>query len=589
MNKILLLSTFLLSSTALFAQKQIDYFNPPAVISEDLSVTLSNIFSDNALCKLKLIVANKSTDSYLIYNTDKTGFNFEGLGTYYPEKSKEMIIGPGDKKYRVVKITDNDYRIPKFIVQAEGLMGGAIPDDGLGLQAMSIQPGSAQLVELARFKVQMEAPSLKKGSVSAQLEISFNGTKNQLLVFDPNKVRIQSTSGQAVPAEIGKGKLIELRPGDKKKVKISFTENANSMVIAWNDAIKLINLESIEITPINISSVDKSVKASTVGKVNKEKTKQPKSKAKAPAVEKPVAVTAPPTPAPAKITCSPYKGAKDEKVKFSVRNETGRCFKLDVDGFPVITENTSAAIIYVDYGRKIMKFTFDDGSVVQEKTWVTDSFDALGVKVKVNKKGVFNIKNDLGAQVLSEKGKQERSDQMARTEANREKSLKSLDEPIVVKKPTTTMLDKVEFESDKPAEPKKTTASTGSTGASGASASGGSGCFGAHTSGGTTIKLKVTWKGSPVANSGIQIKVGGGVVGVGQTDGSGVANINAGNLPTRKIDVYGCKGSKNWSVTGDWCVLDGSNYFHLKLDEVAAFMGEMMGMSADQIGAGWGM
>jgi len=277
MKKILLLSTALIAITSSFAQKQIDYFNPPAVESEDLSITLTDVFSDKELSKLKLIVTNKSMDSYLVYNTDKTGFNFEGLGTFYPERSKEMVIAPGDKKSRVVKIKDNDYRIPQFIVQAEGLMGGAIPDEGMGLQSFPIVAGSPHLVELGGIKIEMEAPESKKGSINAELLISFNGTRNQLVVIDPSKIRIENGSGQAIPAEIGKGKVIELRPSDKKKVKVTFTKNANTMNIVWHDAIKLINMEAIEITPVNISSVDKNVKASTVGKVSKVKTKQPKS------------------------------------------------------------------------------------------------------------------------------------------------------------------------------------------------------------------------------------------------------------------------------------------------------------------------
>jgi hypothetical protein len=419
MKKILLLSTALLTITSSFAQKQIDYFNPPAVVSEDISLTLTDVFSDKELCKLKLIVANKSTDSYLIYNTDKTGFNFEGLGTYYPEKSKEMVIGPGDKKSRVVRIKDNDYRIPQFIVQSEGLMGGTIPDDGLGLQPMSIQSGSPKLDDLVGFKVQMEAPELKKGSITAELELSFNGSKNQLVVIDPTKMRIESIAGNAIPSEIGKGKVFELRPGDTKKIKVSFTKNANEMFIAWKDAIKLINMEAIEITPINISSVDKVVKASTVGKVNKDKTKQAKSNVKE---KDPVAVV------PTNAACPPYKGPKDEAVKFSVRNEGGHCFTLEVDGFPVITELSSYAVIYLDHGRKKMKFTFANGSVVEETTWASEDFIALGVKVKMNKKGEYNVKNDPGAQMLSEIGKKKRADQMANTEQNRKNALGSLDD-----------------------------------------------------------------------------------------------------------------------------------------------------------------
>jgi hypothetical protein len=36
-------------------------------------------------------------------------------------------------------------------------------------------------------------------------------------------------------------------------------------------------------------------------------------------------------------------------------------------------------------------------------------------------------------------------------------------------------------------------------------------------------------------------------------------------------------------------VLDGNNYLHLQLDEVAKFVGDMLGKSIDEVGAGWGL
>jgi len=126
------------------------------------------------------------------------------------------------------------------------------------------------------------------------------------------------------------------------------------------------------------------------------------------------------------------------------------------------------------------------------------------------------------------------------------------------------------------------------SGTSSSSSSSGGGCYGNASSGSTTVKLKITWKGAPAVGHDVQIKIGGAAIGNNITDGSGVVNIKTSSLQSPKLDVYGCKGSSDWSITGDWVVLDGSNYFHLKLDEVAEFMGEMMGMTADQIGAGWG-
>ena len=116
------------------------------------------------------------------------------------------------------------------------------------------------------------------------------------------------------------------------------------------------------------------------------------------------------------------------------------------------------------------------------------------------------------------------------------------------------------------------------------------GCFqGAFSAGSTTVKLKLTYRGFPVADNDITIKHGSAVVGTNHSNTNGLVYIKTNKLKSKKIDVYGCKDSYSWSVTGDWVFLDGSNYFHLELEDVVKSVAEMMGESVDSIARSWGL
>ena len=108
----------------------------------------------------------------------------------------------------------------------------------------------------------------------------------------------------------------------------------------------------------------------------------------------------------------------------------------------------------------------------------------------------------------------------------------------------------------------------------------------------TTVKLKITYKGQGVANCDITIKHGDAALGSGRTDNSGSVSISASGLISKSIDVYGKKstsnGTKTWNVNG-WVVLDGSNYYHLVMDDVVKEVAEGSGMSESFWASAWGL
>src|SRR5690606_8372710 len=73
--------------------------------------------------------------------------------------------------------------------------------------------------------------------------------------------------------------------------------------------------------------------------------------------------------------CDAFTGNKNGAMKVKVYSLDGVCFKLDVDGFPVINQLTSNAIIYVDSGRRTYAITTSNGSRYEGKILVPTTID----------------------------------------------------------------------------------------------------------------------------------------------------------------------------------------------------------------------
>lgn len=547
-----LLSTVLIFNTSL-AQDEIHYNNPPGKLTSDYRIDLVDAVSTEDYCKLKVVIDNKSKDAYLVFKGDGTGFEYDGIGTYYPKKTKEMVVKPTDKSSYVVKVDrDMDYRKHSFKLTIEGLLTGT-PTEKLATQQIPVSLGKESSYEADDLKVVIEELEGKKGKFTAKLTISFNGSDNELITVDPLKFQLLDAAGAEIFTECNNTKLFTLRPGEEEKLKLNFESSESAFLIDQSSVYQKILLYPLSVEPFIV------VDGSPVPVVAEIKPVEEK-------VATPTPVTA--NQVAEKTSCPPFMGQKNGSVKIKVYSEEGACFKLDIDGFPAITEYTSNAFVYANPGRRRYTITMANGTVLEEKAYVADNYDEIGYKIK-QKGGDYSFKYVVGDQVMNAKGRQEMDAMMARTKATNDAAMN--------KNSNTNTPN-----SNSGGSP------TTNNGNSEQNAGGGT-CFGEASSGSKTVKLKITWKGQPVSGHGIQVKAGGAVLGNNVTDGSGNVSVRVSELPSSNVDVYGCKGNSSWSVTGDWVVLDGSNYFHLKLDELAEFMSEMMGMSVDEIGAGWGM
>lgn len=527
------------------AQDEIKYNNPPNFITSDLRIYIEDAVATDAYSKLKIVLDNKSKNTYVVLIEDMTAFEYEGLGKYYPKKSKELVVAPSDKGSTVVKVErDIDYRKPAYNLLLEGIMTGS-PSGNLPLEKLTLVPGTNSKSNAENITFEFEEFEGKKGKYSVKANVSFNGNNNELLIVDPSKFKLISSNGEVISAVWNRDKSFALRPGETEKLKLSFESNETTFSLDQSESFQKIALSTFQIDPFKLTDSNPIVeKVKTIEPEKNEVVENENKSEKAS------------TSISTKSSCPPFMGAQNGSVKIKVYSEDGLCFKLDIDGFPAITDFTSNAFVYANPGRRRYTLTMSDGTVIEDKVYIADTYEEIGYRIKSKGDSDYAMKYVVGDQVLNAKGQQEREAMMASTTASSKAALEK---------------------------------SQGGASSSGNNGNSGEGnCFGDASSGAKRVKLKVTWKGSPVVGHGIQIKVGA-PLGNNITDGSGNVTISVSQLPSSTIDVYGCKGNNSWSVTGDWVQLDGSNYFHLKLDEVAKFMAEMMGMTVDQIGAGWGM
>jgi hypothetical protein len=368
----------------------------------------------------------------------------------------------------------------------------------------------------------------KKGQMTATIEITVaEGNEQKALYLNTKDFTLSTSSGSTISAEYNFSKPLILCAGDKEKLKITYSTTPIPFNLNWNKGYQLITLEALNPPAIPVSS----------------------SVAATPAPAQPAPTPTPPPAKPAP-TCNPYMASKDASVKVMLQADEGLCFKLEIDGFPVINDFCSRAIIYREPGRQRFRFIMADGNVVEESSIIANTYSQVGYNLVLKNNGEYAVRYDVGAQTLNEQGEQQRAEMMEDT---------------------------------------RNMTNGDNEGSQGNGDNGGAGCFGSPTSGAKVVKVKVTWKGNPVSYTDLQIKQGGAVIAISKTDGSGLAQLKTSTLSGPEIEVQGCKGNTNWSASGSFCVLDGNNYLHLQLDEVAKFVGDMLGKSIDEVGAGWGL
>jgi hypothetical protein len=524
---LLLLSTFALTAS-IFAQSEIIYNNPPSIKTSDYRVDALDIVATEDYCKLKLIVENSTSDAYFLFTTDELGFNYPEIGTYWPKKSNEFIVHPNDKESDVIEIKgDMDYRKDHFDLMVNGLKKGT-SSGFLAKKSHTIKMEQESSMTFEGVKFTVVKSSSKRGKIKLQIEVEYTSEEDDMIVFDPASLSFSSNGEPIVIAKSSAGlvsfgnKPVTLRPGKNETLRYTLlSEEEVEIQCNTFEMFERFDFTSVDVDPVRIG-YPKDTQFSEGSSSS---------------------------------TCDAFMGKETGAMRTKVYSPDGPCFKLDIEGFPVITSMTSNAIIFIDSGRRKYTLMTSDGKKTEGKITVPSTIDytQIGYVIKEKKDG-YVLKYKMKDQIMTDAAVQKRQDFFENAQSTSQESNSNTNDN------------------------NGTSSNTGN-------------CFGPESTGTKTLSLKVTWKGSPVVGHGVEIRYGNTPIGNATTGSNGTAKIKSSKyddgLP--KVDVYGCKGNTTWSVTGDWVVFDNSGNFHLKLDEVAKVMSEMMGSSVEEIGAGWGM
>jgi len=188
MNNIKSLLILLISITFFnnsFSQDEIEYNTPPRTLGDGFEIDCKDIISNDKYCKFKLVLGNTSKDNYLVYNLKKVGFEYDGIGAYYPKRGKKIVVYPSKTESKILKVDgDMDYRVARFSLLLNGL-NTAIPESAPTLPALTMKDGALNNSEADGISINCNKYVAKKGKVTANLEISFEGKDNQMISIDP--------------------------------------------------------------------------------------------------------------------------------------------------------------------------------------------------------------------------------------------------------------------------------------------------------------------------------------------------------------------------------------------------------------------
>lgn len=378
MNNFLLVVFVALLNFA-FAQDEIKYYNPPSFFTDIVKVDCDDIVSTEKLCKLKLIINNTSNNNFIVVNTKKVGFEYEGLGVYFPKKGKDIIFPPKNKKSRIIKIDgDMDYRVNSFKILVKSLREGK-KENSIIFPLVKLEIGKSVETEKDQVNFIFEKSKSKKGKVSIDLTVKSSLKDDVLLNFNPEKFVIKDTKGNEIAYKINLKREFNFLGNAEKKYKISFESESSLFEVSSKNVFYLINLSPFDIKPFSISN----------GKTPQQ-----------PVVPNP--------PATSEIErCNSFIGQRSGPVEVLIMSDGNECFKLDVDDFRQTPTFSKVAKVYMNSGSHKFKIILESGIEVEKTVFIADTYSAVGYNIKAKKNGDYSINYLAFKQVLNEKGRRE--------------------------------------------------------------------------------------------------------------------------------------------------------------------------------------
>ena len=352
MNNLILSIYFLLFSLAVSSQVE-DYVAPPDFMGKDVRVSVTDLNGQDETYKFKLTIDNSSSTDYYVYDINKTGYDIEGLGVYYPNAKKNIIIvPPGQRKSKVISLAiGSKPPVKKFGLKLEGLSSGKIEGSG-AFPAINVTAEKPSKTQAEDITIQLTKIQQKKGEFSIQGEIALDAISDAeyILIYDPSKVEA-TDGGNSLMVEASSDKKSEIGETTDEKLKLSVTSEAASISLNMNKALNKVKLGNVEVPTFEITNGD------VIHTVK---------------------------------TCDPYSSDAEGSIKINVSSEVG-CFKFYLMGLELNSDNTSNLTFHMNPSSKKVKIIMDNGSIIEKSIWAKVDYKALYYTIK-EKDGEYNLK-----------------------------------------------------------------------------------------------------------------------------------------------------------------------------------------------------
>ena len=395
MKSVALLLYLILMVHASFAQKEIEYINPPTIQDPAYQISLDDIIAKDDYCKFKLVVNNKSSN-YLAYDLSQVGFVYSGLGTYYPKKGKVKVIPPNEKMSATIRVDgDLNYMVDDFDVLLEGLKQNTNSQVAAFETATPLKSGAKDNV--GNFRVEVKKTNLKKKNLDFTIDVRYEGGPQEFGTIDPRNLITKTTDGNTCSSKINIQKL-RIVQGDKKLTLIGSIERngAESFVIDWSNTFTNYTLESFNKHQVAIHRFGAST-AKTTTVVDAAPTPKPQRNPKAAKI-----VTPTPQPsAPPAATCNAVVGNTQGKTKVNFYNVERHCFKMYVNGALISEEYSSNVTFNTGPGKKMLEFHFQNGHVFTDKIVLYPDWLESAYRVKP-KGSSYTVNLNLGTIIKEE-------------------------------------------------------------------------------------------------------------------------------------------------------------------------------------------
>lgn len=334
------------------------YVMPPDYIDEEVRINVTDIVAQESLYKFKLTVENLSCTNYLTYEMNKTCFELQNVGKYYPNgRKKVIIIEPGARKSVVISVkVGSPTPHARFVLILEGLSRGVPSDSPMEIEGFIVNQGETFTYEVEPLKMELVKSDFKKEMYSLQSELSMasrSASITELIVFDPNKLTAKGSTGAASVLP-GDTKPIAISVDDAEKFKFNVACADPSIQLELNQAFHFVPLESLDVPAFNITN----------GIV-------------------------PVVPLEVKLCDAQTHDSKGE-IKITITSEVG-CFRFFMLGEEMTTDFTSKFTFHMNESAKKVRLMLENGYVVEKTILAKADYKALYYAVE-EKKGEYNLK-----------------------------------------------------------------------------------------------------------------------------------------------------------------------------------------------------